>query len=99
MLCGVAARAILDSYTQERRPHVRQLPLNAAERGQRFWLTDPEAVRQRDARFKQGAVGANFKIRYGRVPPLNAGVLMKEAGGLVAPAGRLSAEFRGATRD
>lgn len=94
VLRGVADAAILDSYTQERRPHVRQLTLNAAERGQQFWLTDPEAARQRDARIKQGSVTENLKKGYGSVPTLSDGVLMKGSGGVAAPAGQLSAQFR-----
>ena len=94
VLRGVSDDAILDSYTQERKPHVFQLTRNAAERGQQFWLTDPEAARRRDARIKELSVDANLKKGYGSVPPLSDGVLMKDADDLVAPAGRLSAQFK-----
>ncbi|OUE42593.1 hypothetical protein BZY94_20990 [Burkholderia territorii] len=93
VLRGLADAAILDSYTQERRPHVRQLTLNAAERGKQFWLTDPEAARRRDAFLREMAVNENLKRGYGSMPPLSDGLLMKGPDGLVAPAGRLSAQF------
>lgn len=94
VLRGVADTVILDSYTQERRPHVYQLTLNSAERGQQFWLTDPEAALQRDARMRQSLATENLKKSYGSVPCLSDGVLMRGPDGVAAPAGRLSAQFK-----
>ncbi|HJT91120.1 MAG TPA: bifunctional 3-(3-hydroxy-phenyl)propionate/3-hydroxycinnamic acid hydroxylase [Mycobacterium sp.] len=93
VLRGVADGRLLDSYMEERRPHVRQLTINSAERGQQFWLTDPESGRQRDARMREGLLGDNLNKSYGAVPALTEGVLMKDVAGVVAPAGQLSPQF------
>lgn len=94
VLRGFSAPAIVDSYMKERRPHVRQLTLNAAERGQQFWLTDPDKARLRDARLRELAVSENLKKGYGAMPSLSDGLLMKGEEGPVAPAGRLSPQFK-----
>ena len=93
VLRGVADDGVLDSYTDERRPHVRELTKNAAERGKAFWLTDPEAARARDARMREGLVTENLSRSYGSVPPLTEGVLMRTSGALSGPAGQISAQF------
>lgn len=90
----VADAAILDSYPEERRPHVLELTRNSAERGRQFMVTDPAAARKRDARMKEGLVTENLKRGYGSIPALTAGLLMKGPGGVVPPAGQLSAQFR-----
>ncbi|TAK97956.1 MAG: bifunctional 3-(3-hydroxy-phenyl)propionate/3-hydroxycinnamic acid hydroxylase [Rhodospirillaceae bacterium] len=90
---GVTDAAILDSYTGERRSHVLGITENTLERGRLFMLTDPEAARQRDARMREGFATENQKRSYGSVPPLTNGLLMKGTGGVVSPAGRLSAQF------
>jgi resorcinol 4-hydroxylase (NADPH) len=98
VLREVADAAILDSYAPERKPQVRQLIENAAERATLFWSTDPEVARERDARMRegfvrQGLVAENLKNGYGTVPPLTDGFLMKLGGEAVSPAGQLSAQF------
>ena len=93
VLRGVCGDKLLDTYTAERRPHVLELTKNAAERGKVFWSTDPEAARARDARMKEGLVSENLSKSYGSVPSLADGLLMRSAGGLVEPAGQLSAQF------
>lgn len=94
VLRGVADDSILDSYTDERRPHVRELTVNAAERGRRFWLTNPEKARRRDEQMRQNFQSDNFRVSYGPVPALTDGVLMRDNGNVLAPAGALSPQFR-----
>lgn len=90
---GIADAALLDSYTDERKPHVLELTKNSSERGQAFWMTDPDKARERDARMKEGQVSDNLKKRSGLIPPLVDGFLMRGKDGVVSPAGRLSAQF------
>lgn len=94
VLRGISDIRLLDSYTEERKPHVLELTRNSSERGQMFWLTDPVEARKRDARMREGLVSENIKRKSGSVPPLTSGFLMKKAGALVPPAGRLSAQFK-----
>lgn len=94
VLRGLCEPTLVDSYMKERRPHVRQLTLNAAERGQQFWLTDPDKARLRDARLRELAVSENLRKGYGAMPSLSDGFLMKGEEGPVAPAGRLSPQFK-----
>ena len=93
ILRGVSDTALLDSYDVERRPHVTALTQNAAERGQQFWLTDPEQAKARDEVMRKRLAGENLRTGYGAVPPLTDGVLMRRGENVVAPAGRLSPQF------
>ncbi|HKP40905.1 bifunctional 3-(3-hydroxy-phenyl)propionate/3-hydroxycinnamic acid hydroxylase [Mycobacterium sp.] len=93
VLRGIAGAAILDSYTDERKPQVLELMKIASERAQIYWSTDPDVMRERDARMREGLVATNLKNGYGTVPPLSDGFLMRIGGEVVSPAGQLSAQF------
>lgn len=94
VLRDVADPALLDSYPQERRPHVAHLTRNAAERGRQFWLVDPDDARRRDSRLRAGLAGDNFNKGYGTVPVLDGGLVLKDAAGQsISPAGQLSPQF------
>lgn len=93
VLRGLADPTLLDSYQEERLPHVRELIMNSAERGQQFWLTDPVLARERDARMREGLVRSNLKKNYGAVPSLTAGCLQHSGGRFAGLAGSLSPQF------
>lgn len=92
VLRGISDAALLDSYGAERRPHVTELTRSASERGQQFWLTDPDQAKARDEILRR-RLGENLSTGYGAVPALTDGVLMKRGEAVVAPAGQLSAQF------
>ena len=93
ILKGLADTELLDSYTAERRPHVSALTRNSAERAQQFWITDPDAARQRDEQLRTLALGQNIRSNYGSVPGLEAGVLAQESSNDSGLAGTLSPQF------
>ncbi|MCG8915912.1 bifunctional 3-(3-hydroxy-phenyl)propionate/3-hydroxycinnamic acid hydroxylase [Actinokineospora sp. PR83] len=97
VLRGVAAGALLDSYTEERREQAKAAILASVQLGRVICVTDPVAAAERDA-----TVLAN---RRGRPPtrpeeakPLTGGLLHRGAGppaGAVLPQGRV--DLRGRT--
>lgn len=93
VLRGISGAAILDSYTGERKPQVLELTKVASERARLYWSTDPEVMRDRDAKMRTGLVAANLNNGYGTVPALTDGILMRNGGQLTPPAGQLSAQF------
>jgi 3-(3-hydroxy-phenyl)propionate hydroxylase len=77
---GAAAEALLDSYTEERREHVRRLTTRIKEIGAVICERDPQAASKRDAALIEAAGGAIKTVpRQDIIPPL--------AGGLLAPDG------------
>jgi len=54
VLGGVAGPQLLDSYEEERRPHVEAWTRISKDAGQISCVTDPTAARQRDARLRSG---------------------------------------------
>jgi 3-(3-hydroxy-phenyl)propionate hydroxylase len=54
VLHGGASDALLDTYEQERLPHVRAFIDLAVKLGDIIQTTDPQAARERDAKFKAG---------------------------------------------
>lgn len=93
ILRGISSVELLGSYTGERRPHVRSLTSNAADRGRTFWETDPEIAHRRDEAMAEKLANENLGRGYGAVPTLTAGALVLRNGEPVAPAGQLSPQF------
>jgi 3-(3-hydroxy-phenyl)propionate hydroxylase len=74
-----AADALLDSYEQERKPHVRSLVATAKEFGLIIGELDPEAARIRDEQLRgQLERGEAETIRQRFVPNLNTGVIDRD---------------------
>ena len=85
VLRGLAPAAILDTYQQERLPHVRDWTLISIEAGKVPCTTDPDAVRERDDRFRAG-----WRPPMPDFPKLTGGILaLDEHGRAAAPAGEL----------
>ena len=93
VLRGLADESVLESYVEERRPHVLAVTRNSAERGQLFWVTDPEQARQRDAKMAEAFKDVNVRRSYGDVPRLTDGLIFRDSLGAREPAGRLSPQF------
>jgi len=76
-----APDALLDSYEQERKPHVRALVATAKEFGHIIGELDPEAARIRDETLRgQLERGEAETIRQRFVPDLTAGIIDQDAG-------------------
>lgn len=94
VLDGLAPQALLDTYTQERRAHVRESILSAVQLGRVLCVTDPAAAAERDA-----TVLAGRRSRGAAVPepakPLTEGLLHRAADGSPAsPAGEVVPQGR-----
>ncbi|HTS51952.1 MAG TPA: bifunctional 3-(3-hydroxy-phenyl)propionate/3-hydroxycinnamic acid hydroxylase [Burkholderiales bacterium] len=80
-----APDALLDSYEQERQPHVRTLVATAKEFGQIIGELDPEAARVRDETLRgQLERGEVETIRQRFVPNLATGIIDREPGARAA---------------
>ncbi len=80
-------RALLDSYTEERKPHVRTVVTHAKSFGLIIGEMDMDAARERDRRLgDELASGKAETIRQKFVPGLEAGVIHHLADGSLAPA-------------
>lgn len=78
---GEAAEALLDTYTVERREHVRMLTTRIKEIGAVICERDPQAARQRDAALIEAAGGEIKTVpRQDIIPPLVGGLLAPEGG-------------------
>ena len=77
VLAGTSSDALLDSYEQERAPHVRHVVQTSVAMGRVVCERDPERVAQRDAAMKAAlAAGQSTVANQGsQVAPLTAGVL------------------------
>lgn len=81
---GLAGPGLLDSYQQERVPHVRQTTQVAKEFGLIICERDPLKAAERDAHLLQSMHGTNETIRQSLIPGLCAGLIDDQA-----PAGEL----------
>jgi 3-(3-hydroxy-phenyl)propionate hydroxylase len=92
VLRGGAPEALLDSYAQERKPHLRQLVETTKELGLLIGELDPAKAAARDARLSlEMESGSSETVRQKLVPNLTAGMIaMDAAGHPQAPAGLLS---------
>jgi 3-(3-hydroxy-phenyl)propionate hydroxylase len=86
VLRGLAPIEVLDTYTTERRPHVRFITIGAVEVGKVACTRDEDVAAKRDAYLKSGGELPPPLA----VPPMDAGILHRGAGGEVeSPAGLL----------
>ncbi|MDQ6621345.1 MAG: bifunctional 3-(3-hydroxy-phenyl)propionate/3-hydroxycinnamic acid hydroxylase [Pseudomonadota bacterium] len=76
VLRGEADDALLDTYTAERKPHVKRLTTVIKDIGRVICERDPDAARERDARLLREA-GGNIRTvpRQDLIPPLEHGCL------------------------
>lgn len=88
--------ALLDSYQQEREPHVRFITEKAIELGRIQTMRDPEAAKLRDVEMK-AARRANLKPDKMVYPPLIGGLIAN--GGGLFPQGVVSSTERTALLD
>ena len=82
VLAGTSPASLLDSYGEERRPHVVETTQTAIELGRVICERDPELARQRDERLvaeQGGQVRTVF--RQNMIPPLKIGLLAVDAPG------------------
>lgn len=91
VLSGKAASALLDSYMQERRPHVQQVVEHAKSFGLIIGELDEVAAVQRDARLRAQLLdGSVSTVRQAFIPDLEDGLLARAADGRLLPgAGKL----------
>jgi 2-polyprenyl-6-methoxyphenol hydroxylase-like FAD-dependent oxidoreductase len=98
VLRGLAGTELLDTYEQERKPHVQAITERAIELGRIQTLNDPVAARIRDAKMieaqQDGNVGDDQPY-----PPLTAGLLASRDGSLSTAAGELFIQAAVATSD
>ncbi|MEY2619104.1 MAG: hypothetical protein RL522_2106 [Pseudomonadota bacterium] len=96
VLHGHSPESLLDTYAQERRPHMRQTVLTAMGLGRIICERDPEKARERDARLLAAHGGTvKTEFRQNMIPPLAHGLLAAGAPG----AGELFAQPRVSSRD
>lgn len=91
---GLAAPALLDTYQQERLPHVRQTTLVTRELGRVICERDPARAAERDARMlAEMAAASGPTVRQSLIPGLGAGLLAAQdatgARGLLFPQPRV----------
>jgi 2-polyprenyl-6-methoxyphenol hydroxylase-like FAD-dependent oxidoreductase len=90
VLRGLAPDELLDSYEAERRPHAHDWTVISLEAGKVPCTTDPDAARERDARFRAG-----WRPPLPDFPQLTTGVLAGDAvGAPLPPAGELGLQAR-----
>lgn len=79
---GQAAPRLLDTYTEERKPHVRTVVGHAKNFGLIIGELDPEAARERDRRLgEELASGRTETVRQRFIPGLEAGLIDRDAQG------------------
>ena len=82
VLCGSSPATFLDTYQQERRPHVVETTLTAIELGRVICERDPELARQRDRRLVDEQGGqVRTMARQNMIPPLKFGLLAADSPG------------------
>jgi 2-polyprenyl-6-methoxyphenol hydroxylase-like FAD-dependent oxidoreductase len=90
VLRGLADDSLLDTYEEERRPHVADWTVISIESGRLSCIVDPDEARQRDDDFRAG-----YRPPIPEFPQLVTGVLHRdEAGDVIAPAGELGVQGR-----
>jgi 2-polyprenyl-6-methoxyphenol hydroxylase-like FAD-dependent oxidoreductase len=90
ILQGNADTSLLDTYSIERRPHVRSIIEQAVMLGRIICITDPTLAAARDQAFLAGVVPPPPAF-----PGLADGILHRDAAGVpISPAGQLSLQGR-----
>nr|AXL06538.1 3-(3-hydroxyphenyl)propionate hydroxylase [uncultured bacterium] len=94
-LQDLAGASLLDTYTEERRQHVKESILSSVQLGRMICVTDPAAAAERDATVLAGRRGRTGPGTPDPAKPLTAGLLHTPAtgtpAGAVMPQGRVSA--------
>jgi 3-(3-hydroxy-phenyl)propionate hydroxylase len=83
-VCGTAPDALLDTYEQERRPHVAKIIRAAVNFGRIICATDPDVVATRDRKFLADPRPIDSRFQF-RLPRLGASPLVLEGGGELFP--------------
>lgn len=83
VLRGTADEALLDTYTEERLPHVRELIDTSVQLGKVICVTDPDRAAARDAAMLASPDGG--RRSHGPALPLRGGALYRRLGGSPAP--------------
>ncbi|MEU9443082.1 bifunctional 3-(3-hydroxy-phenyl)propionate/3-hydroxycinnamic acid hydroxylase [Streptomyces sp. NPDC048304] len=98
-LRGLADASVLDTYAEERRPHVKESILSSVQLGRVICVTDPEAAAERDATVLAGRRGRTGPGEPEPAKPLSAGLLRRSSAeaagpraGAVVPQGRVGAQ-------
>ena len=81
---GVAPVALLDTYEEERRPHVRTIVAAAVGFGRIICEKDPARAAARDRQLLESGLSPTDRARFG-LPPLQPGPLVSEGGGALFP--------------
>jgi 3-(3-hydroxy-phenyl)propionate hydroxylase len=81
---GTAPEPLLDTYQDERRPHVKTIIAAAVQFGELVCVTDPEAARRRDAELLGRGLTPVERARF-RLPRLTPGRLIDVTGGELFP--------------
>ena len=84
---GAVDEGVLDSYQDEREPHVREIIAASVKAGAGVCITDPARARARDAEFRaaEAARGTATVAMTDVVPPIRAGLIDLETGGRRLP--------------
>ncbi|MFE9684006.1 bifunctional 3-(3-hydroxy-phenyl)propionate/3-hydroxycinnamic acid hydroxylase [Streptomyces sp. NPDC006285] len=97
-LRGLAGDSVLDTYAEERMPHVKESILSSVQLGRVICVTDPTAAAERDATVLAGRRGRTGPGAPEPAKPLSGGLLRRTpAGGpagAVVPQGRVDARGR-----
>jgi 3-(3-hydroxy-phenyl)propionate hydroxylase len=88
---GTAAPGLLATYTQERKPHIRELTAITVELGTIIGETDPARAAARDRRLRKELTSGRVEtVRQNLIPPLQHGLIDRDAtGGRSMAAGTL----------
>ncbi len=82
VLASESPATLLDSYMQERQPHMRQTIVTAMELGRIICERDPERARERDVRLRAAQDGViKTEYRQNMIPGLKHGVIAAAAPG------------------
>jgi 3-(3-hydroxy-phenyl)propionate hydroxylase len=77
---GTAARGLLATYTQERKPHIRELTAITVELGKIIGETDPACAATRDRRLREDLTSGRVEtVRQNLIPPLQHGLIDRDA--------------------
>ena len=87
-----APEALLDTYEQERKPHLRQLVETTKALGLIIGELDPSHAAERDEQLElEMKTNSSFTIRQSLIPNLTAGLIALDSAGMPSgPAGQLS---------
>jgi 3-(3-hydroxy-phenyl)propionate hydroxylase len=85
VLSGTWGDEVLDTYQQERSPHVRQIVESAVNFGRLICTTDPEVATARDREMLAARKAGGGAVGTAAMPPLSSGPLVRDGGGPQIP--------------